>query len=353
MDQVAARRAAPARAAAAARRAPTRRGCVASHRHDDGLDAEVLAGRLAVDERGEAQRRAPRRAARGISSRAATSMPPVSPGHEEDEVEADVDHAPRRPQHPLEAVAERAPVVLALGQRRARRRPSAPRSAGSPSSRSAASANASGSSATSRWRPGSTCARPSQPSEVETSAPARGHRLDDLHADPGAGEDRDDDGVRLRRRTAPSTGTKPCTAMPSRPSSARTAVGRVLADDVEARVGQRAPDARPDLVGEPADPLVVRRVAHRAGEQQPRRARRGLGRRAAARRVSTPVGISSTRVGAERAHLVGLERRDRHGGVEARQHAQDVAAVARRLGAQRAARARPGRAGRATGTSAR
>ena len=65
-------------------------------RHDDRLAPEVLAGRLAVDERGEAQRRRRRRAARGISSRATISMPPVSPGTRKTRFSADVHHASAR-----------------------------------------------------------------------------------------------------------------------------------------------------------------------------------------------------------------------------------------------------------------
>ena len=205
-------------------------------------------------------------------------MPPVCPGHQEHEVEADV-HQRRR---------------VGAGPARAGRRARASRTRArpAPARRRAIRARSAGSPQEPQRRVGERArlvgdeqvasrleVREPLPAERRRDDGAAGrHRLDDLHADPRAGEDRARRRRARARRTAPSRARSRGPATPSRPSSARDRLGRVLADDVEPRVGQRGAHERPDLGGEPADALVVGRVAHRAGEQQPRRRRRRLGR---------------------------------------------------------------------------
>ena len=205
------------------------------------------ARRLAVDERGQAQAR--RRAPAAGSARGRRSpCPPVSPGHEEDEVEPDVDHAAAASRAPARAGRRATASRTRARPARARRRPirCAQLRIAAAGAR-VASANACGSSATSRCRPGSRPASPSQPSEVETTARPGRHRLDDLHADAGAGQDRHDHRRARRAKNGAIESTKPCTAMPSRPSSATHVVGRALADDVEhaRRAAARARAATP------------------------------------------------------------------------------------------------------------
>ena len=188
--------------------------------------------------------------------------------------------------------------------------------------------------------------RRSRPRPVPPPSPRRSSR--GFRRPPGS----------ARRRRAPRAkngamdGTKPCTAIPSAPSSARTSSGRSLPTTSSRASGSCPRTSGHTSLGEPADALVVRRIAHRAGEQQPRRAGPARARDAAAR-VSTPVGISSTRVHADRAQLLAPRASTPPRRCGSAAAADDVAAVAPRLGAQRRAPRGAGAGARATRTSAR
>ena len=193
---------------------------------------------LAVDEGGEADAR--RRVAQRGDQRAGGDLHPAGlAGHHEDEVEADVGHAAAAP-----------------ARTRSRRSPSARQSySRSASARaSAAIPRAQRRVAEQPQRGVGELARlvgdeqmaarlhVSEPLPAERRGderPPRRERLDDLHADPGAGQDRHDDRVRRReerrhRRHEAVHGD--AVAAVERAHRLR----RVLADHVEARVGQRA-----------------------------------------------------------------------------------------------------------------